>query len=55
MSDPEQIIDPPVGPYDLPAAIQAWLDELDQMEPTPDVQAAIEQAQEWLDDVGRRN
>lgn len=54
MAEPEQIIDPPVSAYSSPKEIQAWLDELRQMETTPDVQDAIEQAQEWLDYAKRR-
>ena len=48
MAGPSQIIDPPVSVYSSPEDLRAWLDELRHMEPTPDVQDAIEQAKCWL-------
>ena len=53
MTEPTQIIDPPVSPYSSPDQLQAWLDELHQMELTPDVQYALDEAQEWLDYASR--
>lgn len=55
MTDPTMIIDPPVGPYDSPDAIEAWLDELREMPAAPEVDQAIEQAQEWLDHARRQS
>ena len=54
MPDPTMIIDPPVSAYSPPAAIEAWLDELREMEPAPEVQDAIRQAEEWLRDANER-
>ena len=54
MAEPTQIIDPPVGPYSPPGELQVWLDELRQMERTPDVQEAINEAKEWLEDAIKR-
>lgn len=43
------IIDPPAVMYGPPEAIEAWLNELKKYpQDAPEVQAAIEQAQEWL-------
>lgn len=43
------IIDPPVGPFDPPEAIRAWLARLEQL-PADDesVQDAKEEARHWL-------
>lgn len=50
----EMIIDPPVGPYSEPEAIEAWLEELREMPENDDVQAAIDQAEGWLDAARKR-
>ena len=42
------LIDPPVTPYSDPDDIRAWLAELEQMEETPEVQEAIDNANSWL-------
>lgn len=42
------MIDPPVSPYSSKGEIQAWLDELERMEQTPEVKMAIEDAKRWL-------
>ncbi|HFD81060.1 MAG TPA: hypothetical protein ENK05_11830 [Gammaproteobacteria bacterium] len=48
MADARTIIDPPVGPYDTPEKIEDWIAELHEMEPSPDVDDAIREAEEWL-------
>jgi len=44
----ESIIDPPVGPYSDYKEISDWIDKLNDMEKTPNVIAALEQAKSWL-------
>lgn len=54
MTEPTMIIDPPVGPYDTAAAIEAWLDELHEMPEAPEVTQAIADAEAWLADARAR-
>lgn len=42
------IIDPPVSAYSPPDDIQEWIDTLHEMEPSPDVDDAIREAEVWL-------
>lgn len=48
MTQPTMIIDPPVGPYDSPEAINAWLDELRALPMCREVADAIQEAEGWL-------
>jgi len=45
----EMIIDPPVGPYSTVEEINGWLDELATYESHPEVDAAIKEAEDWLE------
>jgi hypothetical protein len=49
------IIDPPVGPYDNPEAIKAWLDELRALPARQDVAEAIQEAERWLRECADRD
>ena len=42
------IIDPPVGPFDNPEVIKAWLDELRALPMCQEVAQAIQEAERWL-------
>lgn len=42
------IIDPPVGPYDSPEVIKAWLDELRALQMCQEVADATQEAEGWL-------
>ena len=42
------LIDPPVGPFDAPDAIRAWIRELEAMPQVPYVPDSLTQAREWL-------
>lgn len=48
MSEKEQIVDAPIGPYSSPADIRAWIQELEQMEQTENVRLSLDEAKEWL-------
>lgn len=48
MTQPTMIIDPPVGPFDSPEAIKAWLDELRALPMCQEVAQAIQEAERWL-------
>jgi hypothetical protein len=54
MTEPTMIIDPPVGPYDTPEAIEKWMDELRKMPEAPEVDRAIQDAVAWLADARAR-
>lgn len=42
------LIDSPVGPYSSADDIKAWILELENMAPSPQVDEAITEAKEWL-------
>ena len=42
------LIDPPVDSYSSVSDIQGWIDELKTMDSTPEVMAAITEADGWL-------
>lgn len=42
------IIDPPVGPYHTRDEIQAWIDKLRGMNPSPEVSIEIARAEHWI-------
>lgn len=48
MTHPSMIIDPPVGPFDNPEVIKAWLDELRALPMCQEVAQAIQEAERWL-------
>ena len=47
MTQPTQIIDPPIGPSSPVEEIDQWITELEQMEKTNEVKLALEQARDW--------